>query len=277
MRGEVIGVNSQIATSTGDYNGIGFALPSTEANYVYRQILRNGKVRRGFLGVFLDSVKKEFAEVYGLPEAKGAIITQIRDKSVAAAKAGLLKDDIVIILDGKQIKNHQDLIAKVASIVPGKEVDVTVLRESGKNLERKVISVKLDERPNNGIVSNDGTKRKLPIETVKVNSTPFVGLTFAEINTQSRRRYSLKGRKGVLISKIDPASYFADLKNSGGGEALNEGDIVQRINRVSVENMAGFYESAKGLTKGAAVVFHILRYDRNRRQFNPMVVQFTLK
>ena len=77
MRGEVIGINSQIATSTGDYNGIGFALPAGEANFVYHQIVSQGKVRRGYLGVTLDSVKDEFARVYGLPEAKGAIIMDV--------------------------------------------------------------------------------------------------------------------------------------------------------------------------------------------------------
>jgi serine protease Do len=70
MDGDVIGINSQIATSTGDYNGVGFALPSSEARYVYDQIVRNGKVRRGFLGVGLDSVKSEYAAVYGLKDAK---------------------------------------------------------------------------------------------------------------------------------------------------------------------------------------------------------------
>src|SRR5882724_3415606 len=78
MRGEVIGINSQIATSTGDYNGIGFALPASEANFVYRQIVDQGKVRRGYLGVTLDSVKDEFARVYGLAEAKGAIILDVQ-------------------------------------------------------------------------------------------------------------------------------------------------------------------------------------------------------
>src|SRR6266498_2092257 len=77
MRGEVIGINSQIATTTGDYNGIGFALPAVEANFVYRQILTGGKVRRGYLGVTLESVKEEFARVYGLPEARGAIIMDL--------------------------------------------------------------------------------------------------------------------------------------------------------------------------------------------------------
>src|SRR5256884_2874665 len=71
MRGEVIGMNSQIATVSGDYNGIGFALPANETSYVYKQILAAGQVRRGYLGITLESVKEEFAKVYGLPEAKG--------------------------------------------------------------------------------------------------------------------------------------------------------------------------------------------------------------
>src|SRR5918997_515835 len=79
MRGEVIGINSQIATSTGDYNGIGFALPSNEASFVYKQITSIGKVRRGYLGILLDSVQAEYARVYGLAEAKGVIVTDVRD------------------------------------------------------------------------------------------------------------------------------------------------------------------------------------------------------
>src|SRR6266550_4143326 len=78
MRGEVIGMNSQIATSTGDYNGIGFALPANETNFVYKQLVSQGKVKRGFLGITLDSVHEEFAKVYGLPEARGAIVMDVQ-------------------------------------------------------------------------------------------------------------------------------------------------------------------------------------------------------
>src|SRR5437660_5753157 len=93
MRGEAIGVNSQIATLTGDYNGIGFALPSNEAKFVTEQILGGGKVKRGYLGVTLAPVQGEFARVYGLPEAKGAIIADVQPdrngQPTPAAKAGL--------------------------------------------------------------------------------------------------------------------------------------------------------------------------------------------
>ena len=128
MNGEVIGVNSQIATSTGDYNGIGFALPSNEAANVYGQILQNGKVRRGYLGVLLDSVKSEFAKVYNLPEAKGAIITEVRPG--AAEDAGLKANDVILEFNGQKVESAQDLIQKVAGTTPDQSVSVTVFTRS---------------------------------------------------------------------------------------------------------------------------------------------------
>ena len=112
MAGEVIGVNSQIATATGDYNGVGFALPSNEVRSVYEQIIRDGRVRRGFLGVTLDTVKAEFSAVYGLKEGRGAIVTDVRDATPAAA-AGLKVGDVIVRFDDKPIQSAQDLIAKV--------------------------------------------------------------------------------------------------------------------------------------------------------------------
>src|ERR1051325_10331028 len=95
MRGEGIGINSQIATSTGDYNGIGFALPTNIASSVYKQLMATGKVRRGYLGVFLDSVKPEFARVYNLPKAAGAIIKDVAaDGKGPAAAAGIQTNDV---------------------------------------------------------------------------------------------------------------------------------------------------------------------------------------
>src|SRR5437763_10697762 len=113
MHGEAIGVNSQIATLTGDYSGIGFALPSNEAKFVSEQILTNGKVKRGFLGVRLESVHGEFARVYGLPEAKGAIVAYMEpgDGQTPAARAGLQVNDVIVEYNGQQVQDSQDLIS----------------------------------------------------------------------------------------------------------------------------------------------------------------------
>src|SRR6266850_3514468 len=133
MRGEVIGVNSQIATSTGDYNGIGFALPANEADFVYRQIASQGKVRRGFLGITLDSVKEEFAKVYGLPEAKGAIVNGVQPANdgqpTPAAKAGIQANDVIVEFNSQPVANAQDLIQKVAGTPVGQSATLTFLRD----------------------------------------------------------------------------------------------------------------------------------------------------
>lgn len=277
MNGKVIGVNSQIATSTGNYNGIGFALPSNKALNVYRQILRNGKVRRGYLGVLLESVKKEFAKVYKLEKAKGVIITDIYDKEGAAAKAGILKDDIIIKLNDIEIENSRDFIEKIASVLPGKNVNLTLLRESGASLIRQEVNVKLGERPTSETVSDYSTRRKLPIDGKKVKEKLPFGLTLVELNSQTAQTYGFTGEKGLLIRKIDPNSFIADVKNTSGRKSISKSDLIQRINRKKVLTLEDFNKIVSGLKKGDPVVLHVLKYDRGSRRAISAVVQFTVK
>ena len=277
MNGEVIGVNSQIATTTGDYNGIGFALPAKEAAYVYRQILANGRVRRGYMGVNLDSVKSEFARVYGLSETKGAIITDIRDKTGAAGKAGLLVGDVIVEFNGEKVANAQDLITKVASTEPGKEVSVVYLRENGDNLERKSTVVKLGERPTSNTVSETQPAReKLSVNKTASQDTPL-GLTLTEITPALATAYKLEGQKGVLVKSIDPASFIADVKTATGADAINPGDLIQRINRQTVTDLKSFNEIVGKLKPGDAVVLHVANYNRQSRSVQQRIVQFTVQ
>ncbi len=278
MNGEVIGVNSMIATSTGDYNGIGFALPSNEANYVYRQILQNGKVRRGYLGVLLDSVKAEFAKVYGLTEAKGAIVTDVRDRSGAAATAGLKMGDIIIEFNGAQVVNAQDLIEKVAGATPDKEVSITFLRENGARLDRKTVLIKLSERPTSSLVTDTDTPKKLPLEGSQQKTLQPFGLTLVEISPQVASLFKIEGQTGLVIREINQAGYLADVRNSSGIEpALSEGDVIQRINRVGVTDLRSFNEIAGRLKKGDAVVLHVLNFNRQTRGVQQRIVQFTIQ
>ena len=278
MSGEVIGVNSQIATSTGDYNGIGFALPSNEAANVYRQIVQLGKVRRGYLGVLLDSVKPEFAKVYGLTEAKGAIVTDVRDRSSAAALAGLQTNDIIVEFNGATVSNAQDLIEKVASTQPDKQVNIVFLREVGTKLERKTVSIKLAERPSNSMSTlDDDMPKKLPVDAAKTPVQPL-GLTLVELSPQLAAIYKLDGEKGLIVREINPGSYIADIKAANGLDtALNEGDVIQRINRVTVPSVKAFNDIAGGLKRGDPVVLHILSYDRQTRTASQRIVQFTVQ
>ena len=275
MDGEVVGVNSQIATSTGDYNGIGFALPSNETAYVYRQIRENGKVRRGYLGISLDSVKPEFAKVYELPDVKGAIILNVADRQSAAARAGLQKGDIIVEFNGEPIANAQDLIAKVALTAPEETVNLTFFRENGANIERKTAAVKLAERPSSDSVGAADVPKKLPVGQATADTT--LGLTLQELTPKLIETYKLGGEKGLIVTDINQSSYIADVKLTNGADALNEGDLIQRINRTEVTDLKSFRAVAGKLKRGDAVVLHVLGSNRGGRGFSPKIVQFTVQ
>lgn len=277
MDGEVIGVNSQIATSTGDYNGIGFALPINEAAAVYRQIVENGKVRRGYLGVSLDSVKVEFAKVYGLSEAKGAIILNISDKKSAAAVAGLQAGDVILEYNGQKVENAADLIGKVSATQPDQTVNLVFMRETGARFERKTTQIKLSERPSNNKIIDDNTSRRpLPIDGRKEPLTPF-GLTLLELTPALISTYQLGANRGLLVKEINPASFIADVRASNGTDALVKGDLIQRINRAEVADLKTFGEIAGKLKTGDAVVLQVLSNNSSGRGLQMKIVQFTVQ
>lgn len=276
LDGDVIGVNSQIATSTGEYSGVGFALPAEEASYVYSQILKSGKVRRGYLGAYLDSVKAEYAKVYGLKETKGAIITDIRDKQSAAALAGLQIGDIVVQFNGNGIESAGDLIARVASTPPDQMIELQYLRERKDTLERRTATIKLGERPSNDrSAADDGESRKLPIDGAK-DEKPF-GLTLTSLTKQLAVKYGFTTEKGLLVTEINPASYIADVKNSLGNTALGEGDLIIKMNRVGVTDLKTFGDAVSKLKPGDAVVLNVLAFVPQLQGTQLKIVQFTVR
>ncbi len=276
MDGDVIGVNSQIATANGGSSGIGFALPATVTSNVYRQILANGRVRRGYLGARLDSVKAEFAKIYGLKEAKGAIVTEVRDKLSAAGVAGLQAGDVIVDFNGKTVENAVDLIAKVAATAPDETVQIEYYREAGQNFERKTTSLKLKERPSNSRAANDGDGRKLLIDGAKSDAKPF-GLTLVELTPAVAATYKLEGKNGLLVRDINQASYIADIRTATGDPALTEGDLIQRINRVEAKDLKTFGEIAGKLKTGDAVVLQVISPDVRGGSGVFKLVQFTVR
>ncbi len=279
MKGEVIGINSQIATTTGDYNGVGFALPSNEAMNVYKQIVANGKVRRGFLGVALDSVKPEFAKVYGLKEAKGAIVTEVRDSASAAALAGIKDGDVITDINGQAVSDANDLIAKIAGTTPGETVNIGLLRETGTTLERKNINVRLSERRVTERDAEDdaATRTRLSVDGKKPDTKPF-GLTVGNLTATLAATYKLEGQTGVIVKEISPDSFISELKAANGTQsALGPGDLIQRINRVSVNDAKAFESVVSKLQKGDAVVLHVLTYNPAVSKPVMKVVQFTVQ
>ena len=278
MRGEVIGINSQIATSTGDYNGIGFALPAGEANFVYRQIVAQGRVRRGYLGVTLESVKDEYARVYGLSEAKGAIIMDVQPtkdgQPTPAAKAGMQSNDIITEFNSQPVINAQDLIQKVASTPVGESATFTFLRDRDGKLEKMNASVVLGERPDPpqlGELDETSTPKTNPKDTEAKGL--HLGLTLGELTQQLILDKHLTGVRGLYVKDVDPSGLAAELRAPNGQQALNEGDVITKINRMPVTTLADFQRVLSGLKTGDPIVLQVSRYVRDRVQTR--IVQFT--
>jgi len=278
MHGEAIGVNSQIATLTGDYNGIGFALPSNEAKFVCEQILSNGKVKRGYLGVTLEPVRGEFAQVYHLAEARGAVVADVpperNDQPSPAAKAGLQVNDVIVEFNGQAVQDQNDLIAKVASAAVGQTVRLTFLRDIDGRLDRRIVDVTLAERPNffgrDGNVEVVGAKDKA--ETIKT-STGRIGLTLGELTPQQITEKHLTGVKGLYVKEVDPNGLAADIRPL----EISAGEVVTRINRVPVATLADFQRVVESLKPGDAIVLNLARFDRtsNPNRVVQRIVQFT--
>src|SRR5678815_2134573 len=284
MRGEVIGMNSQIATSTGDYNGIGFALLANETNFVYKQIVSQGKVKRGYLGISLESVHEEFAKVYGLPETKGAIVTSVTPtesgQATPEAKAGLQASDVIVEFEGTPVASAPDLIQRVASTPVGQQTTLAFLRDVNGKQEKKTVSVVLSERPN----TDDNVKEWVePTKTTPKSQDPkgnalHLGITLAELTPQLIAERKLTGVQGLLVKDIDPDGLVAEIRlPPNNAPALVMGDVINRINRVPVNTLADFQRVINTLKPGDPIVLNVTstQRDRNGDRQVPRIVQFT--
>ena len=276
LDGEVIGVNSQIATSTGEYSGIAFALPSDEAASVFEQIVKNGRVKRGYLGAYLDTVKAEYAKIYGLADLRGAIVVDIRDKQSAASVAGLQVGDVVVELNGKRIDSANDLIASVAATQPDQNVELVYMREIGNSMTRRTATLKLGERPSNDRPDTEPSERRaLPLD----GPLPVkpLGLTLVEYTPEMSKTFPYANAKGLIVKDIDLTSFVADVRNSLGAPAFVRGELIQKINRTTVTDLKSFTDVVSRLKIGDAVVINTLFYNPQLDTPQLKIIQFTVK
>lgn len=281
MRGEVIGMNSQIATSTGDYNGIGFALPANETSFVYKQLIAQGKVKRGYLGITLESVHDEYAKVYGMTESKGAIVTSVtpeeNNKPTPAAKAGLQPNDIIVDFENAPVLNAQDLIQRVASTPVGQQVTLSFLRDVNGKFDKKTVSVALSERPPSKSREWIGPTTTTPKTTDPRGNSLHLGITLAELTPQLLAERHLTGVQGLYVKDIDPNGLIAELRSAAGQPMVLESDVINRINRVPVTSLADFQRVLNGLKAGDPIVLNVIRVQRDVKGdvLVPLIVQFT--
>lgn len=221
--GEVIGINSQILSPSGGNIGIGFAIPSNMAKAVMDQLLKTGKVRRGMLGVTIQSVDADMASSLNLPAARGAIVTSVQTGS-PADRAGLKRGDVITAINKQPVVDNNSLRNLVASMAPGSTAEVTAIR-NGREQDFQVALAELPERqrPESEESSSGGG-----------TSNEKFGLTLQTLTAEMASRYGLDADdQGLLVTKVDPGSNAADA-------GIRQGDLIQEVNRQPVRTLAEF-------------------------------------
>ncbi len=237
LKGEVVGINSQIYSRTGGFMGLSFAIPIDVAMDVVQQLKETGKVTRGWLGVYIQEVTKELADSFGMDQPRGALVAQVLPDS-PAARAGIEVGDIILALDGKPIERSSDLPPLVGRYRAGSRAEVTLLR-NGKELRLPVTIEALPEE--GGLQAAGGSPGSLSLERL--------GLVVKPLDEAKRR--ALKLDHGVEVARVG--------RGPARDAGLRAGDVIVRIDSQVVQGLDDFRQRIEAIAPGHSVALLVQR------------------
>ena len=241
MKGEVVGINSQIFTRSGGFMGLSFAIPIDVALDVSNQLKKDGKVSRGWLGVVIQEVNKDLAESFGLDKPAGALVAQVLEDG-PAAKGGLQVGDVILSMNGQPIVMSADLPHLVGSLKDGEKAKLEIIR----NGKRQTLDVAVGAMPDDDAditAGADGSTER---------SSNRLGVAVADLTAEQKKSLELKG--GVVIKEVQdgPAALIG----------LRPGDVISHLNNQAIGSAKEFTEIAKELPKNRSVSMRVLRQGR---------------
>lgn len=228
LRGEVIGVNAAIASESGGFEGIGFAIPSNMARHIATMLITKGKVERGWLGVSIQDVTPELAKSFGLDTQRGALVAEVA-KGGPGEKAGIKRGDIILSYQGKEVRNASSLRNDVANTPIGQEVKLTVWREEKK-------------QEVGATIGNAENITKMLAASVNRR----VGAEIRAVTSQEMQQFGLEPQEGVAIASLDR-------KGPLGAVGFEPGDIILEVEGQAVEGVESFVEIVSALQPGQEV------------------------
>ncbi|MCS6885722.1 MAG: trypsin-like peptidase domain-containing protein [Acidobacteriota bacterium] len=268
MAGEVIGINTQIATKTGGFQGIGFAIPSAIFMDAYHQIVTTGRVARGYLGIYPDKISPQFREVYELGDIEGALVHDVTETDGPAAQAGLKSGDVIVEFNGQKIRDDRDLIRRVTLSRPNTDIPVKYMRD-GKLYS---CTIKLAERE---IPQTSARMRLPPVDTIlgrrpRLERSPNpkesseataerindkLGISIAPLSPLRARSLGYTTTAGVIIRSVQNNSIAHDA-------GLRDGDLILQVNRKAINSQEDYFAAVKQLKPGDSVVFFVEQRSR---------------
>lgn len=239
VRGELVGINTAIFSTSGGYQGIGFAIPSNMAKVVMKGLVTNGRIIRGWLGVSIQAVTPELAKQFGVKGENGVIVTEVAEKS-PASKIGIRRGDVITGYDGKEVKDPSNLRIMVADTTPNRDVPIQLVRNGKTETLHAVIA----EMP---------TQMQKPLESSAESfDNVFKGVHVRGITPELRQELNVPNRiSGVIVSDV--------AEGSPAGIALAANDIIVEIDRKQVESVADFDAAASKVKSGQGVLLLVYR------------------
>ena len=254
LYGRVVGVNTAIYSPTGTYAGNGFAVPSSIAIKAARDIIEYGYVRRPRIGVFIQDVGEAQAELYGLEEIAGAVVTEVQPDG-PAAEAGLRPEDVIVSVDGQPLRDAVALTTRLAQYQPGDEVTLGVVRDG----RRMQVDLELDEFE----VERPETQQTASAETAEER----LGLGLVDVTPRVLRELGIRENiGGAVVVEVNPYGPAARA-------LLQPGDVILEFNREPVRSVADLQRLAAGVETGDIVVLRI----RSRQTGNEAVRSFRVR
>ena len=247
-RGEVIGMNTMIATRSGSYEGIGFALPSNAAVKVYNDIIRQGRVVRGSFGVKLakNGSEQDTLQAFGLDH--GVLVDSVKATG-PAGKAGIKADDVILAMNNLPVKDGEQLINKVADLPIGSSTMLTIDR-NGKRMDFKV------EVADRSVLWADEQSSdehsEPPAPATKQLSPVKFGITIMRLTEKERKDLEIEDRSGVKVITVDPGSFADDI-------GMMEGDTILSINRQLVSSPDDIMKVQSAIKAGQPIAVHVVR------------------
>ncbi len=245
INGEVIGINTMIASRSGGYQGIGFAMPINTAVKIYNQIIKTGHVVRGSIGIkFKDTDStRDLLKAYGA--TNGVFVEQVEPNG-PADKAGIKAEDIIAAIDGKTIRKGQDLIDTVADTPVGSTLTMNLLR----NGKKEDVKVTIGDRAK---IFPDELGAAIRDDSAPGDATQAkFGVSIQNLNDQLRQNMNFKEKGGVLVSTVEPGSFADDI-------GLQKNDVIQSINRQPVSTVDDVKRIQNSLKTGDSVAFRVMR------------------
>src|SRR5712664_3691669 len=255
IRGQVIGINSAIASETGFYAGYGFAIPMNLARTVMDQLVKTGHVERAVMGISIHDARQEDADAVGLKQIGGVVVDSYTSDDSPARKGGIQPGDVIVAVDGQPVDNTPQLQQRVAFKRPGETVEVTVLRQGG---EKKTVTVRLTRAP--GEADSEVAAAASKSKGEASSKEELLGIAVEPLTQDDARDVRLKSvleRGGGLVvtdvSPEGPAYQRLQSSDDPGGP-----DIIVAVNGVPSHTRAAFREVLRKVKPGEVVTLQVL-------------------